>query len=58
MLVLSRRLGESVQIGTSRVKVLEIRGDRIRLGIEAAPEIDVMRTELLPVDEPLDLVEA
>ena len=58
MLVLSRRLGESVQIGTSRVKVLEIRGDRIRLGIEAAPEIDVMRTELLPVDEPLELVEA
>jgi carbon storage regulator len=48
MLVLSRYQNESVIIdGNIRVTVLEVRGDRIRLGIEAPPEVPVLREELL-----------
>ena len=39
MLVLSRRTGEQIVIGGNiRLTVLEIRGARVRLGIEAPPE--------------------
>ena len=48
MLVLSRYQNESVIIdGNIKVTVVEIRGDRIRLGIEAPPEVPVLREELL-----------
>jgi len=48
MLVLSRRLGESVVIGDNVVvTVLEIRGDVVRLGVDAPREVQVRRQELL-----------
>jgi len=48
MLVLSRRLGESVVIGDDVVvTVLEIRGDVVRLGVDAPRHIQVRRQELL-----------
>jgi carbon storage regulator len=48
MLVLSRKPGESVVINRQiTVRVIEIRGDRVRIGIEAPREIPVHRTELL-----------
>jgi carbon storage regulator len=48
MLVLSRRLGESVVIGDDVVvTVLEIRGDVVRLGIDAPRHVQVRRQELL-----------
>ncbi len=48
MLVLSRRVGESIVIGDDVViSVLEVRGDVIRLGIEAPREVLVRRHELL-----------
>ena len=48
MLVLSRRLGESVVIGDDVVvTVLEIRGDVVRLGVDAPREVQVRRQELL-----------
>ena len=59
MLVLSRKVEESIRIGGSLVKVLEIEGGRVKLGIEADPEIGIWREELLTPGqaEPLDLVE-
>jgi len=47
MLVLSRRGGESVMIGDDVViTVLDIRGDVIRLGIQAPRNIQVHREEI------------
>ena len=47
MLVLSRRLGEEVVIdGNIRVTVVAVKGDRVRLGITAPPEVPVDRQEV------------
>ena len=47
MLILARKAGEGIQIGPSiTVRVLEIRGKQVRLGIEAPPETAVHRTEV------------
>jgi len=48
MLVLSRRTGESVVIGDDvTITVLEVRGDVIRIGIDAPRSVAVHRAELL-----------
>jgi len=48
MLVLSRRVGESVVIGDEvTVTVLEVRGDVVRVGIDAPRSVSVHRAELL-----------
>ncbi|MGA8257265.1 MAG: carbon storage regulator CsrA [Nocardioides sp.] len=48
MLVLSRRIGESVVIGDDiTVTVLDVRGDVVRIGIEAPRSVAVNRAELL-----------
>jgi len=59
MLVLSRKVGEKVLVGTSWIQVLEIKGDRVRLGFEADPGIGIWREEvLLEQAEPIgDLAE-
>ena len=47
MLVLSRKNGESIVMGEAiTVQVLEVRGNVVRLGIEAPREISVHRKEL------------
>lgn len=47
MLVLSRGRDESIMIGdTIKITVVDIRGDKIRLGIEAPPEVSVHRQEV------------
>ena len=47
MLVLSRRVGESLVIGDNVVvTVLEVRGDMIRIGIDAPREVKVHRSEV------------
>ncbi|MDO4558583.1 MAG: carbon storage regulator CsrA [Planctomycetia bacterium] len=47
MLVLSRQLNESIVIdGGIVVTIVDIRGDRVRLGIEAPPEVAVHRREV------------
>jgi carbon storage regulator len=47
MLVLSRKLGESIAIDKNIViTVVEIRGDKIRLGIDAPKHIGVHRQEV------------
>jgi len=48
MLVVSRRAGESVVIGDDvTVSVLEVRGDVVRIGIDAPRSVAVHRAELL-----------
>jgi carbon storage regulator len=47
MLVLSRKKDERIVIGDNiSLCVVEIRGDKVRLGIEAPPEITVHRQEV------------
>lgn len=47
MLVLSRKKNESIIIdGKITVTVIEVRGDKVRLGIEAPKEITVHRREV------------
>jgi carbon storage regulator len=48
MLVLSRRVGESVMIGDDVVvTVLDVRGEVVRLGVAAPRSVAVHREELL-----------
>lgn len=52
MLVLSRKKNETICIdGDIEVTVLEVRGDRVRLGVVAPREVRVLRKELLTGDE-------
>lgn len=47
MLVLARMRGESIVIGPDvTVTVLEIRGDKVRLGIDAPKDVPVHRKEV------------
>ena len=47
MLVLSRRESERIRLGDSIViTVVRLAGDRVRLGIEAPPDVLVLRGEL------------
>jgi carbon storage regulator len=47
MLVLSRKPGESITIDENIVvTIVEIRGDKVRLGIEAPKEVKVHRQEV------------
>ena len=47
MLVLSRKIGQSLLIGNDiRIKVVEIRGQQVRLGLEAPDDVPVIREEL------------
>lgn len=48
MLVLSRKTGETIQIADNiEVKILEIKGDTVRIGIEAPKSVDIVRGELI-----------
>jgi len=55
MLVLSRKKNESIVIGDGLnqvlVTVVEIRGDKVRIGIEAAKAIPIHRSEVLAAIE-------
>lgn len=47
MLVLTRRAGESIVVGNDvTVTVLEVRGDQIRLGIDAPRNVPIHREEV------------
>jgi len=48
MLVLTRKDGESVQIGDAvSIKVLAISGNRVKLGFSAPAEVAIRRKEIL-----------
>lgn len=47
MLVLTRKVGESVQIGEEiEITVLSVQGDQIKLGINAPRNVDIHRKEI------------
>ena len=48
MLVLSRKRDERIVIGDNIViTIVDVRGDKVRVGIEAPPEIPVHRQEVV-----------
>jgi carbon storage regulator len=62
MLVLTRKIGESIIIGGGiKVTVTSIDGNKVRLGIEAPPEVRIDREEVArrlrefaaPAEEPV-----
>lgn len=49
MLVLSRKVNETIVIdGRITLEVLQVQGDRIRVGIQAPAEVKILRGELMP----------
>ena len=47
MLALTRKKDESIMIGDHiSIKVLEVKGDKVRIGIEAPAEITIYREEI------------
>lgn len=53
MLVLSRKTGETIQIGENVfVRVVEVKGGRVRLSIDAPKDVRILREELsLRIDD-------
>lgn len=53
MLVLTRKLNESIAIGDGQIQVtiLDVRGGRVRLGIVAPPTVAIRRKELVEESE-------
>ncbi len=52
MLVLSRKRGETIVVGENiEVSILEVQGNRVRLGFKAPAEVRIRREEL-PPEEP------
>jgi carbon storage regulator len=47
VLIFTRRVGEEIRINDDiRVRIIDIKGKQVRLGIEAPPEIIVHREEI------------
>jgi carbon storage regulator len=47
MLVLTRKVGESIAIGDHiKIKVVEVKGAQIRLGLEAPSDVKIYREEV------------
>ncbi len=59
MLVLSRKQAERIRLGDSIVvTVVRVSGDKVRLGIEAPPDVLVLRDELDPNNLPKTIYKA
>jgi carbon storage regulator len=49
MLVLQRKLGQEIRVGNDiTLTVLQIRGDKVFIGVMAPKEVKVLRAELTP----------
>ncbi len=47
MLILSRRAGEAFFVGEDvEIIILETRGDKVKIGINAPPQVNLARSEL------------
>ena len=48
MLVLSRKVNETIKISDDiEIRVLEVKGDAVRIGIEAPKSMEILRGELI-----------
>lgn len=49
MLVLSRKIGERIMLPEQNITlvVVDVHGNRVRLGIEAPPDVTILREELV-----------
>jgi carbon storage regulator len=57
MLVLSRKLGEKVVLdGGITVTVVEVRGNRVKIGIDCPGQVRIVREELAASREPDDRI--
>lgn len=53
MLVLRRKVGESIILdGVISISVLAVEGERVKIGINAPPDVTIVREELLRVLAP------
>ena len=58
MLVLSRKKNESIVINNNiTIVVVEIRGDKVRLGVEAPKEVPVHRREVYEAIQQRQIIE-
>jgi len=52
MLVITRQPGDSILIGEDvKVIILEVSGDKIKIGIEAPRSVRIMRSEVLDTEK-------
>ena len=56
MLILTRKLNEQIVIGKQRItiKVVDVRGGRVRLGVEAPDDVRIERGKTRPVSEAVE----
>lgn len=48
MLILQRKIGQSIQIGENiTISIAEITGDRVKVAIDAPQSVQILRSELL-----------
>jgi carbon storage regulator len=53
MLVLSRKVGEKILVGKDVwLTVVQIDGNKVRIGFEAPTDVPIIRNELIPQNEP------
>ena len=51
MLVLSRKIGERIVIGDGiEISIVEVRGGKVRIGVEAPKDVRVHRSEVVERD--------
>jgi len=56
MLTLSRKIGERIRVGNDIwITLLQIRGNKVKIGIEAPNEVIILREEVIPSSKPLTL---
>jgi len=52
MLIISRKKNEGVVInGNTEITIIDIQGDKVRIGIDAPAEVKIVRKELLETED-------
>jgi carbon storage regulator len=55
MLVLSRKEEEAIIVGNVRITIVAVRGGRVKVGITAPQEVQIVREELIERDRQRNL---